>query len=331
MSEPAERSASVSSISSISLVEIKAETHLVLHAFLERTLSTPETERPGSIGGAYGDHSKFSSKPKDGLDSQAEDDDNKKLSFKELIKQLPRSTIRLKNGSLGRDGKAKQAEDARPSSSSSDEDDNEKNWKQKQRKIRKRLSMLFKSKEKQKKEKEKEEPDVPPPKPVDIPSPCHPPEFYNEVAEKLEDMVKSTKIRTQIPEPTPSAAPSGKDSVIQRLVQVLSSEGDSINMRIQSDPFMRSSLARLSYASFSRLLDTFSLDQAGVAAATPPASPTLQRLAATMEVSRRILTATGTQRLQGHAEHYMENFAPWLKQQGGWENVVDLEEPLDYD
>lgn len=32
----------------------------------------------------------------------------------------------------------------------------------------------------------------------------HPPEFYSEVAEKLEEIVKSTKIKTQIPEAKPS-------------------------------------------------------------------------------------------------------------------------------
>lgn len=59
MSESAERLPSVSSVSSISLVEIKAETHLVMKAFLERTLSTPQKERPGNVGGSYNDHDKY--------------------------------------------------------------------------------------------------------------------------------------------------------------------------------------------------------------------------------------------------------------------------------
>jgi len=59
MSESAGRNSSVSSISSISLVEIKAETHLVLQAFLHRTLSMPLKERPGTVGGLYRDHSKY--------------------------------------------------------------------------------------------------------------------------------------------------------------------------------------------------------------------------------------------------------------------------------
>lgn len=90
----------------------------------------------------------------------------------------------------------------------------------------------------------------------------------------------------------------------------------------QSDPFLRSSLARLSYASFAKLLDTFSSSQQSVVPALQPiASPTLQRMAVTMEVSRRIVTATGAQRMQGNAECYMETFAPWVKSHGGWVSV----------
>lgn len=59
MSESAGRNSSVSSISSISLVEIKAETHLVLRAFLHRTVSMPLKERPGTVGGLYRDHNQY--------------------------------------------------------------------------------------------------------------------------------------------------------------------------------------------------------------------------------------------------------------------------------
>lgn len=78
-------------------------------------------------------------------------------------------------------------------------------------------------------------------------------------------------------------------------------------------------MIRLSYASFANLLDTFSSSQVSEAPALlPTASPTLQRMAVTMEVSRRIVTATGAQRMQGYAECYMETFAPWVKSHGGW-------------
>ncbi|XP_030649089.1 bcl-2-like protein 12 [Chanos chanos] len=108
-------------------------------------------------------------------------------------------------------------------------------------------------------------------------------------------------------------------------------EGDAMNEKINASPFLRSSLNRLSYPSFAKLLDTcanINVDPP----LTAPVSPTLRRVAITMEVSRRVVTATGTpQRLQGYAERYMENFAPWVKSQGGWENIVQSEEALECD
>lgn len=40
-----------------------------------------------------------------------------------------------------------------------------------------------------------------------------------------------------------------------------------------------------------------------------------------MDVSRRVVTATGVQRLTGYAERYMENFAPWVRSHGGWVSI----------
>ncbi|KAM6913875.1 uncharacterized protein bcl2l12 isoform 2-T2 [Lycodopsis pacificus] len=353
MSESADRPSSVSSVSSISLVEVKAETHLVIQAFLHRTLAIPLKERPGTVGGAYKEDSKYSSKPQakaqNGLDSQAEDAnsaDEKKPGFKDLIKQL--RPAQDPKGSLDRDSKTRvshlrdQTEGGvKLTSSTSEEDECEKkqNKKTKQKKFRKRLSQFFRGKlEKQEKEAGATQPQRPSTLPlhkdIEIPpaliSPNHPPEFYNEVAEKLEKIAqRSTSTKSPTAQPSPVCE---KDAVVQQLAQVLSLEGDSINVKIESDPFLRSSLARLSYASFSKLLDTFSSSLvSGAPVQLPTASPTLRRMAVTMEVSRRIVTATGTQRMQGYAECYMESFAPWVKSQGGWENAVHLEEPLEYD
>lgn len=92
-----------------------------------------------------------------------------------------------------------------------------------------------------------------------------------------------------------------------------------IFLQIESDPFLRTSLTRLSYASFAKLLDTYGSSQVSEASApSPTGSPTLQRIAVTMEVSRRIVTATGAQRMEGYAECYMETFVPWVKSRGGW-------------
>ncbi|XP_053298985.1 bcl-2-like protein 12 [Pleuronectes platessa] len=347
---------SISSISSISLVEIKAETHLVLQAFLQRTLSTPMKERPGRVGGAYSQHNKYSStsqpKAKDGCDSQAEyvgSADAKKTGFKDFIKQLPLRNNTKRSGkdpksSLERESTAKcshirdQAEDDLVILTSTSEDDESEKKQQKkleQTKIRKKISKFLRLKlEREVKEGHETCPNKPTtpvhqglePNPPII-SPNHHPEFYNVVAEKLEKIAqRSTSIKKQSSTAQLSQEVCDKEAAVQQLVKVLCSEGDSINTKIQSDPFLRSSFARLSYASFAKLLDTVSQ----VSEASPSASPTLQRMAVTMEVSRRIVTATGTMRMQGYAECYMETFAPWVKSHGGWENV-DLEEPEEYD
>ncbi|CAJ1076617.1 uncharacterized protein bcl2l12 [Xyrichtys novacula] len=335
MASTEERLPSVSSVSSISLLEIKADTHLVLKAFLHRTLTLPLEERPGRVGGAYTDHNKYSCIPrksKDGWDSQAEDvssTDEKKSGLKSFMKQLPRRSSwrsgKESKNSLERDNKIKPGlskdqtdGDVASPSTSSDEDDGGEKEKEKDRdgvKPQRPTSLPIKDKE----------PDVQPA----VVSPTHPPGFYDEVAERLEQIAqKSTSIKKK---PSPisqtSQTPTDKQAVVNQLVQLLSQEGDSMNNKIQSDPFLRSNLNRLSYPSFAKLLDTFSRNQVSDAPTVPPtSSPTLRRMAVTMEVSRRIVTATGTQRMQGYAECYMETFAPWVKSHGGWENIVDLGE-----
>lgn len=94
-------------------------------------------------------------------------------------------------------------------------------------------------------------------------------------------------------------------------------------LQIQADPFLRSSLNRLSYASFAKVLDFFGSSEVSEAPPLPPSrSPTLQRVAISMEVSRQIVTATGSQRTKGYAERYMESFAPWVKSHGGWVSIL---------
>nr|XP_020463932.1 bcl-2-like protein 12 isoform X2 [Monopterus albus] len=356
MSQSVGRPPSVSSISSISLVEIKADTRLVLQAFLHRTLTLPLKDRPGRVGGAYRDHSTYSSKSqskaKNVLDSQAEDvssADEKKTGFKDFIKQLPRRNTPRRSakdhkGSLEKDSKSKAShprdqteEDVISPSSSEGEDGEKKPEKLNRKKIKKKISQFFKKRLEKEKDKNKERPSTlsiqkgPEPVPT-IPSPNHPPEFYNGVAQKLEKIAQRSSTKKKLSPTAPPSSVCDKEAVVQQLVQVLSSEGDSINTKIESDPFLRSSLSRLSYASFAKLLDAFSSSEVFEAPALPPGpSPTLQRLAITMEVSRRIVTATGTQRMQGYAECYMDNFAPWVKRHGGWENVAEFEEPAEYD
>ncbi|XP_051905708.1 uncharacterized protein bcl2l12 [Hippocampus zosterae] len=361
-----------SSVTSISLLEIKAESRLVLQAFLHRTLSVPFLERPGRVGGAYKDDNKYSAivnpepKVKDGWDSQAEDQcaGDEKKGFKDFLKQLPRrNTVRTS----AKDGKGSFEKDSKPippnikelseedllsPSSTSEEDDSDRKQSKKldKKKIKKSISKMFKLKSKEswekEREKKKEKPVSQPQRPSTLPfdkttepepslvSPNHPPAFYHEVAEKLEKIAQRSASTKRL-SPTPPQAPSvtdDKEQVVKQLVQVLSAEADSINNKIEMDPFLRSSLSRLSYTSYVRLLDTVSSTQLSqVPLLLPTASPTLRRMAVTMEVSRRIVTATGVHRMQGYAECYMETFAHWLKSQGGWESVVDMKDPVEYD
>ncbi|KAM4716399.1 bcl-2-like protein 12 [Anableps anableps] len=328
MSEPADRRCSVSSVS-------LTETHRVLQAFLERTASTPHKERPGRIAGAYDDHNKHSvtpqSKPKDGPDFKAEKEDEKKTGIKDLMKNFPRASIIRGKGSLGRSSKAKHsllAEDSVSPSSSSDEDELEKTRKQKQA-IKRKIASFFKKKRPSELASSKKT--APAYDPVS-PETGEPPDFYDEIAQKLEDIIKqSNKIKT--PSPKLKRPPvCDKEEVVQKLVKLLSSEGDAMNTKIQKDPELHARLARLSYRSFEHVLDIFGRSQVTEPPPLKPyPSPTLQRIAVSMEVSRRIVTATGTQRMEGFAERYMDNFVPWVKSHGGWGKVLDVERTEEWD
>ncbi|KAJ3600392.1 hypothetical protein NHX12_031377 [Muraenolepis orangiensis] len=330
MSEHSGRPPSTSSVSSISLLEIKAETTLVLKAFLRQSLDLPLAERPGRVGGAYKEHSKFR--------------DPGGQEHKDPSGSLEKDTRPKATNSVVADLRDHIEDDAFSPSS----------------------TQLFR-RNTVKDSLEKPEPQKPqrpsklslssgPQDPDPLTSPNHPPEFYEEVAERLELIAqKSNSIKritsSSLPakqKPPPLTPPTtvnppqpgdyqtllyhlvDKDEVVRQLIQVLSMEANAITAKIQSDPFLRSKLTRLSYPSFAKLLDAFSnseVEQPRAPATAPlPPSPTLRRVAVTMEVSRRVVTATGTQRMEGYAERYMETFAPWVKSHGGWENIVQMEE-----
>ncbi|KAI1884800.1 hypothetical protein AGOR_G00230230 [Albula goreensis] len=162
-----------------------------------------------------------------------------------------------------------------------------------------------------------------------VTSPGHSPNFYEEVAETLERIAQKHSVKRRDPSPASSPTPSDKEDLVQQLVKTLQVQGDAIDHKIQSEPFLRRSLIRLSYASFASLVDKFT-NQVEVTGPAPEGS-TLARMAVSMEVSRQVITATGTQRMQGFAERYMERFTPWVKSKGGWENILRSEDVLEYD
>uniref|UniRef100_A0A673NJ28 Uncharacterized LOC107729416 n=2 Tax=Sinocyclocheilus rhinocerous TaxID=307959 RepID=A0A673NJ28_9TELE len=237
-----------------------------------------------------------------------------------------------------------------PSSASEEEGDRKPGYKNKKKKKKLKISDILKKVSFKREEPRPQRPASLPfrgatdvSQPEDHPvSPSHPPEFYDGVAETLDRIAQKHSVKKKSPvkpEPVPSTRKdNGKEAVVQQLVQILTSEGDAINEKINVNPFLRSTLTRLSYPSFAKLLDTYASQSEEPPAPAPapapglaPVSPTLRRLAITMDVSRRVVTATGVQRLTGYAERYMESFAPWVRSHGGWGNIAQLDEVLECD
>ncbi|XP_064172328.1 uncharacterized protein LOC135244059 [Anguilla rostrata] len=385
---------------SISLLEVKVETSLVLEAFLRRALSTPLTQRPGSIGGSYRDHKNCIASPKDdrvraevskddrvraevskdgrsrvegskdgrpraegskdgssttegpedgrckaegGLDSQSCSEAEKKLKFKGLLKKhLKARSFKLHLRDSQKTDSRLQEDVVSPYSSTTDDESDGEEENKKKKKKKKKLKLPFSNifhNMKSKKDtanKDVSNPEGPsslvtsdtktdPAEPLT--SPGHPPEFYAEVAESIDRFAMKHSLETQ--EHSLAGSANSKEAVVQQLVQALQIQGDAINDRIQSSPFVRSSLTKISYRSFANLVDMFTSQTRAPAPA--PTSPTLSRIAMTMEVSRRVVTATGTLKIQEHAERYMEEFTPWVRSHGGWENILQSEEVLEYD
>ncbi|XP_017552911.1 bcl-2-like protein 12 [Pygocentrus nattereri] len=349
-----------------SLIEVKEETRLVLKSFLRKALSSAPADRPGRIGGEYHDPNKFSALLKekqrkdesewDSLDEQISAAEEKKHGIKNLIKRRlkPRPST---SGKSKKDGSADQSQNGTlerqsgqekgllskngnttirslkedEKSSASEEEGERKLNEKKKKKNKLKLSELFLKKKSLKKE---DRPVRPSSLPIDKThdpskpalSPSHPPEFYDGVAHTLDRIAQDSVKRKSPVKPEPiQPKEHDKEAIVQALVQVLTTEGDAINEKINANPLLRSSLNRLSYASFAKLLDTCASESVD-----PPlparVSPTLRRVAITMEVTRRVVTATGVpQRVEGFAERYMENFAPWVKSHGGWESIVQME------
>lgn len=188
------------------------------------------------------------------------------------------------------------------------------------------------------------------PRPCSLPlRPCYgsepgpaPADFYALVAQRLEQLAQQQLRSPPSPE-LQGPPPTEKEALIRRLVALLEEEADVINQQLASDPALRRRLARLSAASFARLVELFttrdgSPDRGRARCAVPcpgppPPSPEpLARLALAMELSRRVAHLGGT--LSGLSVEHVHSFAPWIQAHGGWEGIlaaspVDLNLPLD--
>ncbi|MBN3280390.1 B2L12 protein, partial [Polyodon spathula] len=339
-----------------SILEIKEETRLILGAFLQKSLTLDPSSRPGHVGRYYRDPQKYRHTGSEGSWNSIHEAINlaeeKKHKFKTTIKKRfsgkkKNSTPSQKNQSQASEGSgggpnpllACMGVRTRPSSQEEEEEEEGEGRKRRSHGHKKPSPFLKLFKRKSKLEKagsvrEGEEPDArapPPPRPDWLPigteaessppkSPGHTPQFYSDVADTLERIARQHTLsgpeNKQAERRQPGQRGSEKEVLVSRLVALLSAQGDAINEKIESDPFLRRGVARLSYTSFARLADSF----ASSAQVTPslPGSPTLSRIALTMDLSRRIATVTGAQRLMGYTEQYMEAFEPWIRENGGW-------------
>ncbi|TSQ24021.1 Paired box protein Pax-6 [Bagarius yarrelli] len=252
----------------------------------------------------------------DSLDEKISAAEEKKHGIKNLIKwrlrprhapqrhaQKDTSTDQSQNGSVSGQGEPPTSakKNRAPNSpedekwSASDEDGERKTGEKKKKKNKLKLAELFRKKSTKKDDSHPQRP-------------------------------KSLPVKEEAGLVRPPLSPkNNKEAIVQQLVQILITEGDAINGKIEANPLLRNSLSRMSYKSFARLLDSCANE-----AEEPPLpvseSPTLRRVAITMEMTRRVVTATGvTQRVEGYAERYMENFVPWVKSHGGWESIVQKE------
>lgn len=350
-----------------SILDIKEETRLILGAFLHKSLSLDPSSRPGHVGRYYRDPKKYRHTDSEGSWNSIHEAINlaeeKKHNFKTTIKKRfsrkkKNSTPSQKNQSQASEGLEGGANPllacmgVRSGTSSQEEKEEEGEVRKRKGHSHKKTSSflnLFKRKSKAEKAgptREGEEPEAqapPPPRPrpdrlrigteaesSPPKSPSHPPQFYSDVADTLERIAKQHTVsgpeNKQAERRQPGLRGNEKEVLVSRLVALLSAQGDAINEKIESDPFLRRGVARMSYASFARLADSFTSS----AQVTPPlpASPTLSRIALTMDLSRRVATVTGAQRLMGYTEQYMEAFAPWIRENGGWENIVQLSEEV---
>ncbi|XP_008111788.2 bcl-2-like protein 12 [Anolis carolinensis] len=178
-------------------------------------------------------------------------------------------------------------------------------------------------------------------------------ELYTLVAQKLDYLVKQQQLISpakpktwplskqqlnSLPTDTRSSTPVSseevpveldekqKEQIFQKLITLLEEQAGNINAKIEADSFLRNSLTRLSYGSFSRLVEAFTSR-----ATSGAPSPQLAKLALTMELTRKVagINSHAVHTLMGYSLQYMDMFIPWLQQQGGWEKIVGQEEIFD--
>ncbi|XP_048473491.1 uncharacterized protein bcl2l12 [Rhincodon typus] len=171
-------------------------------------------------------------------------------------------------------------------------------------------------------------------------------EFYSKVAKKLDKLAQqycaqsdidrlSPSIENRVPEigsnNVPQNAATDKEKMIEKIVLLLQQQGDGINEKMKEDPALQRTMSRMSYRSFSHLVEAFTAnveEQHG----GPTATPELTKIALTMELTRRVagISSHPVQQLMGYSMQYMNMFVPWLQENGGWTMVLPMDDDSEY-
>ncbi|XP_067276488.1 apoptosis facilitator Bcl-2-like protein 14 [Pseudorasbora parva] len=145
---------------------------------------------------------------------------------------------------------------------------------------------------------------------------------YGNVTEKLTRIVDSGLLLDEDVEPDSPYTDDNAD-FIDKLVDLLKKSGDALNEKIEKDHELLGNLrSTLSYALFERLTTSF------IKSVVPEnlQSRSKHEIALTFEVTSRLraLDLHPMNRVMGFGAQYLQkNFAPWVKEHGGWEKAFD--------
>ncbi|KAK3548821.1 hypothetical protein QTP70_020705 [Hemibagrus guttatus] len=143
-----------------------------------------------------------------------------------------------------------------------------------------------------------------------------------QVADKLTDIVDSVP---------PAQDHVGTDGdVIQRLVEILIEYGDQVNEKIVKDTELSSYLENpVSYNLFEKLASAFILSMVPPGKLREEDNDQKKKIAWTFEMTSRLsaLDLQPMNRTMGFGAKYVhQHFAPWVQQQGGWENAFTIDD-----
>ncbi|XP_067349260.1 apoptosis facilitator Bcl-2-like protein 14 isoform X2 [Channa argus] len=143
---------------------------------------------------------------------------------------------------------------------------------------------------------------------------------HSAVAERLVEINKSA--------PIPEVVVEDQDETIRKLVELMITFGDDINMKIHQDPVLQEQLSNLSYDTFQKL--TFSVQnlvQSGPAAESEDQIQQ-QKISWAFEVTSRmsVITVVQRRRVLSYGDQYIQqHHSAWIQEHGGWDEVFDVD------